>query len=279
MLEVKLTAGGGRSYFATEYIPANTLILIDNPTVAAIYDDFKKEVCVYCYEYNGGTNLKFVVGKSSRACSKACRDAFLALPFAGELQHLWDIIQETKKSLGNAINFDMLRFCASAVVVADYQPLEFAELLYLQDDYAMATASELDSEIGVCKALREILPDSEIPLETIIRQMLGRSKCNCFGIWEQEDGSSFPESEMFGYSLYARSSFFNHACQPNVSKCRVRREMQFTTLVEVHPGEELVISYLGDREHKTRKERQKALREWGFHCACRLCLEESSIDM
>lgn len=275
MLKVRSTETGGRSYFATRSIPSDTLILVDSPTIATIYDDFKKEVCVYCYKYAGGTSMKVLLGKSSRACSESCRSSFMALPGSVELQQLWDSIQHAKKSLGELINYDLLRFCAAAIIAAKHSPDQYAELLSLQDDYAMITSTERQSESGVCMAIRQISPDCSPHIEVLLKQMIGRSKCNCFGIWEQELEVSFPESEMFGYALYTHSSFFNHSCRPNVSKLRVGREMHFRTTVEIQSDEELAISYLGDREYRDLAERQSALTEWGFHCNCSLCLSET----
>lgn len=215
--------------------------------------------------------MKVLVGRSSRACSELCKSSFLAVLGSSELQGLWDAIQDAKKRLGSAINYDMLRFCASAIIAFGHDTNGFENVLSLQDDYNLITASERDSIVGVCKALRQLLPKSEVPLERIVHQMIGRSKCNCFGIWEQQQCQSFPESEMFGYALYTRSSFFNHSCRPNISKLRVGREMRFTTIVDIAAGEELLISYLGDREHRTFDDRRLALKEWGFVCVCALC--------
>ena len=272
MLIVKSTQYGGRGTFATCDIPKSTLVLRDSPTISTLFDDFRKEVCVTCFAYQGGSNLKFPVGQSSRACSQECRLAFSGTN--SKLQDFWDLVQTSKKKIDD-VNYDLLRFCLSAYHSALYEPRKFREMLVLQDDYSMTTDLEKNSELGVVKALTLLFPDSPLAFPELVQQMLGRSKCNCFGIWEQDHGESFSESEMFGYALYVKSSFFNHSCSPNVTKLRIGREMQFTTTTNVLQGDELTISYLGDREYSNITERRRALESWGFDCLCSLCVMES----
>lgn len=280
MLRVAETEYGGRAYFATKDIPQNTRILTDLPTVCAIFDDFKREVCLYCFLYERGATLKVRVGDSSRACSERCRDRFLqTVQGAEEIQHNWDLVQAGKqrKKLADDLYFDLLRFCVSAIPSARLPDSESCrELMALQDDYALTTATERESAKGVVQAMRHLFPETGLDHEVLVTSVMGRSKCNCFGIWQQEDGESFPESEMFGYCLYVRSSYFNHSCVPNVTKLRRGREMTFTTNRDISLGEELVISYLGDRVYKDGTARRDALKDWGFDCKCLLCTADLS---
>ena len=282
MLEVRQTQYGGRAYFATKDIPVGTTVLLEaSPAVVTVYDEFKKEVCVTCFAYRNGSNLKVLVGLTSRACSEACKEAFLASPNAHEIQALWDAVQRQKprhkKEVGeDEVNYDLLRFCVAGYVLRRRASDEFAsKILALQDDYAATAAIERRSASGVVMALANLLPgEASSDLVELVDALLGRSKCNCFGIWEQEGDASFPDSEMFGYALYPESSYFNHACRPNVSKLRVGRSMRFTAERQIRGGEEMTISYLGDRRYKDVMERRAALREWGFDCQCAYCHEE-----
>lgn len=276
MLEVRQTEYGGRAYFATESIPRGVVVLCELPAVSTVYDDFRKEVCLYCFRYDRGNTLKVRVGTTSRACSEACRDSFLGLREGRPLQDLWDDVQRRRKGLGEEVDYDMLRFCGSAHAVRRTDRPRFDAVLALQDDHARTTAAERSSAAGVARALDQLLPDAAVDAASLVDAMMGRSKCNCFGIWEQAEGASFPESEMFGYALYPSASFFNHACRPNVDKVRVGREMRFLAAADIAAGTELTISYLGDRAHDDVRARQRALQSWGFSCLCALCREEEN---
>lgn len=297
MLRLGETSYGGRAYFAAIDIPAHTIVLSDLPTIVAVLDDFRKEVCIYCFHYKNGSSLKFHVGTASRACSKACLEASMQT-IPENVIHAWDAVQRWKGKGDTYL--DLLRFCISALpLFTDSFPIVHEEqqtanaktwevhkdvlkherdaFLCLQDDFQASTTIERDSCVGVADALRILVPSKTIDYTEFVQKVAGRSKSNAFGIWQQDaSGTAFPESEMLGFALYCKSSYFNHACMPNVEKRRRGRVMQFETSRAITAGEELVISYLGDREHHGVKARREALRGWGFECACSLCLEEAS---
>lgn len=129
--------------------------------------------------------------------------------------------------------------------------------------------------------LREYLKTS-----AVVRALLGRDPGNVFGIWELTPDEQ--DSEMLGWGTYVFGSYFNHSkcfsnwfhaadlgyyldCDPNIKKRRTGRGVQFYTLRDIRPGEELCISYAEDC---SVEERAAQLQEWFFVCRCRRCAKE-----
>ncbi|KAH8912349.1 SET domain-containing protein [Coniochaeta sp. PMI_546] len=71
--------------------------------------------------------------------------------------------------------------------------------------------------------------------------------------------------------LYPESSRLNHNCRPNAfwRYSKDNLAMEVVAIRDIDPGEEITHSYapLG----MNYKERQEALKEWGFTCKCPLC--------
>ncbi|KZT70741.1 SET domain-containing protein [Daedalea quercina L-15889] len=105
-----------------------------------------------------------------------------------------------------------------------------------------------------------------------VRKAFSVDPGNSFGIWEMP---LTEESELMGFAVYPKPSFFNHHCSPNVTKVRKGRSLQFVTTRPIEVGEELCISY-GHVEKMSLEERQRELREgWFFECRCSRCVAES----
>lgn len=134
----------------------------------------------------------------------------------------------------------------------------------------------LESHIKVYVYLRRVLcksmfPDSLFNVK-FVRQTLGKEAGNAFGIWELPMMS---ESECFGTAIHPAASYFNHECEPNVSKHREGRAMVFTANRDIAAGEQLFISY-GMMDELPFTERQKLLEDqWFFICQCTRCKQES----
>ena len=147
---------------------------------------------------------------------------------------------------------------------------------------------------------------STITIENV-RRAFSVDPGNSFGIWETP---MTDESELMGFAVYPRPSFFNHRecpfasldgapvrqlasarelssfscvwtdyprtdCAPNVTKVRKGRGLGFVTTRQVETGEELCISY-GHVEGMSLEERQKELSEgWFFNCRCSRCVSEA----
>jgi len=105
-----------------------------------------------------------------------------------------------------------------------------------------------------------------------VRRAFSVDPGNSFGIWETP---LVDESELMGFAVYPKPSFFNHNCRPNVAKVRRGRALGFVTTRPIAAGEELCISY-GHMEGMALEERQRELREgWFFDCRCGRCVAEA----
>lgn len=105
-----------------------------------------------------------------------------------------------------------------------------------------------------------------------VRDIIGRNLTNAFGIWLPAL-SPDEDQEYFGFAVYPTGSFFNHLCAANIRKVRVGAAYEFYAARDIEEGEELCISY-GPRSSDPVHERQAALKEWFFECACPRCQEE-----
>ena len=67
----------GRSLFAQTSIPANTLIhTSSSPYTSTIYKEFRKEICAWCFAYDGTTRKGWKItggGGGERFCSEECK--------------------------------------------------------------------------------------------------------------------------------------------------------------------------------------------------------------
>lgn len=94
-------------------------------------------------------------------------------------------------------------------------------------------------------------------------------------ITEVGEDSLFPPLD--GTAFFILTCKINHSCDPNV---RVNYhihptnglELKMLTIKDIGAGEELLQSYIDQFQDK--KERQKALKDYGFTCQCSKCLSE-----
>lgn len=102
-----------------------------------------------------------------------------------------------------------------------------------------------------------------------IRSLIGKNLSNAFGIWSNTTSKN-EDKEFLGFSVYPSASFFNHSCDPNIIKIRIRNDMRFETLRDIAAGEELCINY-GNFQNEEVEKRQLELQEWFFNCGCTKC--------
>lgn len=135
------------------------------------------------------------------------------------------------------------------------------------------------SQAAVFKFLRIVLPDylQRLLSTETFRLLCGREYGNSFGIWQQTSLENANENKEFlGYSLYAEASYFNHSCEPNVKKFRIKNKMCFQTTSDVNIGEQLCIDYFHILDEPL-EERQKVLKQnWFFECGCSRCQREKA---
>ena len=83
MFAVSVSPLTGRSYRATQDIPAGTCVLdILTPYACTLYKRFRNEVCAECWKYDGGrrsflTSRDFREGAGLSFCDERCKDAWL----------------------------------------------------------------------------------------------------------------------------------------------------------------------------------------------------------
>lgn len=107
---------------------------------------------------------------------------------------------------------------------------------------------------------------------TIVRAIIGKNLSNAFGIWSEVSDPS-EDKEFLGYGVYPSASYFNHSCEPNIVKTRKGATLEFTTLRDINPGEELCINY-GNYTNEPVEIRRAQLSEWFFDCGCTKCIRE-----
>ncbi|KAF8960707.1 hypothetical protein BDZ97DRAFT_1290131 [Flammula alnicola] len=124
--------------------------------------------------------------------------------------------------------------------------------------------------VHIADQLRSCLSSCEVP-----RALMGRDHGNVFGIWDMATDDE--GSEMLGWAAYVSGSIFNHDCAPNLKKVRNGRGIQFYALRDIHPGEELCISYA---EAISVEDRMVQLeKDWFFICRCARCAQELKTAM
>ncbi|KAF8154552.1 hypothetical protein B0H34DRAFT_676312 [Crassisporium funariophilum] len=106
---------------------------------------------------------------------------------------------------------------------------------------------------------------------TLVRAILGRDHGNVFGIWDTATDDQ--GSEMLGWGAYVFGSYFNHDCNPNIMKRRVKRGIEFYTIRDINPGEELCIAYV-DEIAPAHERNEQLHRDFFFICQCAKCSRE-----
>jgi SET and MYND domain-containing protein len=158
--------------------------------------------------------------------------------------------------------------------VVDEQGVWAAFLSLTPDSMPYNSTQHLNDHIHAYLHLLALLPTPLLTSVTpiICLAIIKRDSHNSFGIRSLDDDGD----EFFGYGVWPAASYFNHGCEPNVSKQRVGRRWEFWTQRAVKVGDDLEISYLGgeevDMDMMERRERLK--KTWGFVCACRKCVTD-----
>jgi len=73
-----------------------------------------------------------------------------------------------------------------------------------------------------------------------------------------------------GYIVDPFAAMLNHNCEPNVTWNCNGRELNIVSTRDIQEGEELLMSYIEDREMR----KEKLLAWWGIDCECKMCTED-----
>lgn len=299
LFSIRRTPNSGRAVFASEDIPADTLIAkADDLTITVLLREYRKEVCIHCFSYDRGNGLKtrdsavgFAYKNRSRE-DEEMQDVDDPRPTSREITQAWEKVanqaalirlarqgsssKQHRKSVHAAISApispDVMAFCVSGILLRYSKPEVWPSLLALAtDSKPYHNANDLLAFTRSYLQLLAILPEPLLEFTTpeILFVLSTRDSHNSFGIRSLEDEGS----EFFGYGCWPAASYFNHSCGPNVSKQRVGRVWEFTTARDVGKDEELCITYLsGEERQLSRGRRMERLRRtWGFECGCERC--------
>lgn len=85
-----------------------------------------------------------------------------------------------------------------------------------------------------------------------------------------------------GTAFYALICRINHSCDPNVRVTYVNSpefglQAHLLALRPIQPGEELLQSYID--QFQPFEARQKALKDYGFQCACTKCIADRGLSI
>ncbi|KAJ3078173.1 hypothetical protein HK102_004681, partial [Quaeritorhiza haematococci] len=96
--------------------------------------------------------------------------------------------------------------------------------------------------------------------------LISKIESNGFGLWNNR-------GVCFGRAIFPMASYFNHSCDPNLECIQKGPWMVIKTIKEVHPDEDLTISYI-DTKQPLAARRQRLSTEYYFHCRCSRCVAE-----
>lgn len=343
LFDVRSTVYGGRGCFATNKISKGTSVLcVDRPVGSAVAVPFKKEVCMWCFHYNGGKTMKFRIEGKLYFCLETCHadflhfdpdgvlaqalcsaeDAFqkcktLDLPDIVESPHSdaqrWRAVEDWEQKVFRlkpgqrqkhfpkltAEDFGEAKYVLSTVFfMYRSEQTEGAIPKFLEESLAaeklqaelqlfdLLQLSELEktqrypylveSYINIYKFIRLVSPPPLVPYisPAAVRTIIGRNLTNAFGVWSPTTHAD-EGREFFGFAVYPSASYFNHLCEPNVTKQRRGASYTFTASRDIEEGEEMCISY-GIDGIEPVAERRRTLSEWFFECMCTRCVRESA---
>lgn len=206
------TAYGGRGCFATQFIPKNTLLLEAKlPVGSAVTRPFRKEVCTWCFDYQGGKTLKVRKNNKLYFCSEECLNNFDATDFDSSLTKALMALEDHFPKLEGDIEHDkvpkdsgeeLLQIIAKHWQLIDEWDLKIQKTKPLKrlsqlpkltkDDYA-----EARYVIGVLHSLytNSVRPDAlELALETSIFHTL--------------ESSELPKVHKYPYLLLSYANIF-----------------------------------------------------------------------
>ncbi|CAG8525034.1 7277_t:CDS:2 [Acaulospora colombiana] len=166
------------------------------------------------------------------------------------------------------VDLDDARFILSGLISFSKSQESLRQVLRLNPSMKPYTSSRntLRAHVAIYHYLLSVLPLASpiLPLTTPsnIIALITRDEGNTFGIWDQ----TLAGHELFAYCLYPIASYFNHSCEPNVSKDQIGRVYEFRAKGEIAPEAELNVSYLGVAgDTLSYRERQQKLLATEYH--------------
>merc|ERR1740128_14799 len=128
-------------------------------------------------------------------------------------------------------------------------------------------------------AEEDSLEENEVWMATLLLRHLQLVQFNAHEIQEFSPTSptSAPRyrSQYIGVGIYPTAAYFNHSCQPDVSRCFVGTSMVLRASRSIASGQSVSENYGPIFTHKSRADRQCSLKgRYWFQCQCRPCFEQ-----
>eukprot|EP00696_Hemimastix_kukwesjijk_P011216 gnl/Hemi2/2407_TR848_c0_g1_i1.p1 gnl/Hemi2/2407_TR848_c0_g1~~gnl/Hemi2/2407_TR848_c0_g1_i1.p1 ORF type:complete len:331 (-),score=43.83 gnl/Hemi2/2407_TR848_c0_g1_i1:170-1162(-) len=288
-LRVCVSAAKGRLLSTTTSLPAGLLIQRSIPYAAISCEPYKSYYCETCLS-TGDPVATEDVPLSGGAfgcddcqgvwyCSKQCQQENLTL-HQQVCAPLLDIRSNDTVINDTIVEEDLMSSLRLVLYMLLSQPRPedcSSELLEdlgrdsidrLVGDYAgLSVESKLycDNLVQLVRKFPALNDHSNEYLSSLVAHLL----CNGFGIWNSDN-------DCYGYAIYPTSSFYNHSCDPNVGRVQVGTSLEFYTLRDILPNEELCISYIDPR--LTKDQRVSYLQQdYMFECGCERCLHDAPL--
>jgi len=100
LYSIQKTETRGRAVFASTDIPSGTTVhIVTRPYVCSVREQFKKEVCAWCFKYQHGKNCPvkhFESRVGVNFCSSECLQAWLRDDVDGKLANAWGSLRSNK---------------------------------------------------------------------------------------------------------------------------------------------------------------------------------------
>ncbi|XP_022085111.1 histone-lysine N-methyltransferase SMYD3-like [Acanthaster planci] len=263
----------GRGVRATTFIEPETVLLIENPYLLTLEEDYRRNRCSYCCKERGklracgGCSFVYYCDRQCQASNYSdhqyeCK--YLKMASAGGdirvrtrtlLVTLQKHLKTVKKRSQNVATHNARGF-----------PLT-PEILYKK------MADEKTSPEPDMERLWEYAASKHLPVtEDLMQTFEGILNANMFSV---RDGKA--RCKVIGEGLYTRMAMFNHCCRPNCTFTSDNRELKIASIRPISPGEECTISYLNLMAPTSS--RQSKLRKWyDFDCDCKRCIQDIDKD-
>lgn len=306
LLRVEFDPAVGRHVKAEKTVKPGDTLLVEDPFAAVLYPDKAGTNCDNCF-----SKLRSVVPCPDCSgigfCSKECRDEACASYHKYECK-----FQDLVHGLGGSALVRLaLRIITSHPLTyfkkmrtdlnVDNTTSEFkhpylslfnlvsldeerwTEDIFTRSMMAVALLKILkEAKYFPDKADADTYTDDEIFIGALILRHLNLLQFNAHEVYEvlrgNRDKIKPTKNNLIGLAVYSRASYFNHSCQPNVTRLNIGRKLVMKSLVRVEKGEEVSDNYGPVFYFKPKDERQRELsaRYW-FQCKCSACSADWSL--
>ena len=118
--------------------------------------------------------------------------------------------------------------------------------------------------------------ESFVDIVEVIQRHIDQRYCNGFRNREYLFNNNSVQSKAVAYSMYIRTSLFNHSCDPNAAYAFIGDKIVMRALRPITKSEEINITYLGDDYLSCAKDKRQSylLENYFFECNCGACAND-----